>query len=177
MAKNISLLGADYPDVPAVQLPQTGGGTATFYDLEVTDGDPTLAWGQRSKVGTINETDLHVTMPLNPASASDNNPTLAFGSQSKVGTANGIDLHVTMPANPAINFIDGGTVTTDLNNLVTSGFYWISAAPQHSPEGFAFLIVAHVGNGNVLQMLIRPTKIYVRRNAGTWEDWKSVTLS
>ena len=37
MAKNISLLGADYPDVPAVQLPQTGGGTATFYDIEVID--------------------------------------------------------------------------------------------------------------------------------------------
>ena len=34
MAKNISLLGADYPNVPAVQLPQTGGGTATFYDLD-----------------------------------------------------------------------------------------------------------------------------------------------
>ena len=33
MAKNISLLGADYPNVPAVQLPQTGGGTATFYDI------------------------------------------------------------------------------------------------------------------------------------------------
>ena len=37
MAKNISLLGADYPDVPAVQLPQTGGGTATFYDIKVVD--------------------------------------------------------------------------------------------------------------------------------------------
>ena len=37
MAKNISLLGADYPDVPAVQLPQTGGGTATFYDIDVID--------------------------------------------------------------------------------------------------------------------------------------------
>ena len=37
MAKNISLLGADYPNVPAVQLPQTGGGVATFYDVEVTD--------------------------------------------------------------------------------------------------------------------------------------------
>lgn len=35
MAKNISLLGADYPGVPAVQLPQTGGGTATFYDIEI----------------------------------------------------------------------------------------------------------------------------------------------
>lgn len=37
MAKNISLLGADYPDVPAVQLPQTGGGAATFYDIQVVD--------------------------------------------------------------------------------------------------------------------------------------------
>jgi len=37
MAKNISLLGADYPDVPAVQLPQTGGGKATFYDINVVD--------------------------------------------------------------------------------------------------------------------------------------------
>ena len=37
MAKNITLLGADYPDVPAVQLPQTGGGTATFYDIAVID--------------------------------------------------------------------------------------------------------------------------------------------
>lgn len=32
MAQNITLLGASYTDVPAVQLPKTGGGTATFYD-------------------------------------------------------------------------------------------------------------------------------------------------
>ena len=32
MAKNITLLGADYPDVPAVKLPQTGGdGTHWIY--------------------------------------------------------------------------------------------------------------------------------------------------
>ena len=37
MAKNVSLMGADYPAVPAVQLPQTGGGTATFYDIQVVD--------------------------------------------------------------------------------------------------------------------------------------------
>lgn len=36
MAKNISLLGADYPDVPAVQLPKTGGGTALFTDIDDT---------------------------------------------------------------------------------------------------------------------------------------------
>ena len=34
MAKNITLLGANYPDVPAVDLPQTGGGTARFIDVD-----------------------------------------------------------------------------------------------------------------------------------------------
>lgn len=34
MAKSITLLGATYSDVPAVTLPQTGGGTATFYEYE-----------------------------------------------------------------------------------------------------------------------------------------------
>lgn len=33
MAQNISLLGADYPDVPAVVLPKTGGGSARFDDV------------------------------------------------------------------------------------------------------------------------------------------------
>lgn len=34
MAQDIELLGATYPDVPAVVLPTSGNGTATFYDLE-----------------------------------------------------------------------------------------------------------------------------------------------
>lgn len=33
MSQNITLLGVDYPTVPAVDLPKTGGGTARFYDL------------------------------------------------------------------------------------------------------------------------------------------------
>lgn len=32
MAQNITLMGASYSDVPAVELPKTGGGTATFVD-------------------------------------------------------------------------------------------------------------------------------------------------
>ena len=32
----------------------------------VSDNDPTLAWGTRSKVGDVAGTDLHVTMPSNP---------------------------------------------------------------------------------------------------------------
>lgn len=37
MGQNITLMGADYSDVPAVILPLTGGGTAEFVDT--TDGD------------------------------------------------------------------------------------------------------------------------------------------
>lgn len=35
---NITLLGASYTDVPAVTLPQTGGGTVTFYENGGSDG-------------------------------------------------------------------------------------------------------------------------------------------
>ena len=36
MAQNITLLGASYSNVPAVKLPKTGGGTATFTDVTDT---------------------------------------------------------------------------------------------------------------------------------------------
>ena len=41
MAQNITLLGASYSDVPSVELPKTGGGTASFTD--VTDTTATAA--------------------------------------------------------------------------------------------------------------------------------------
>lgn len=36
MAQNITLLGASYSNVPAVNLPKTGGGTASFTDVSDT---------------------------------------------------------------------------------------------------------------------------------------------
>ena len=41
MAQNITLLGASYSNVPAVNLPKTGGGTASFTDVS----DSTAAAG------------------------------------------------------------------------------------------------------------------------------------
>jgi len=37
--------------------------------VTVVDSDPTLSWGTRSKVGSVQGNDLHVTMPANPAPA------------------------------------------------------------------------------------------------------------
>ena len=39
MAKNISLLGADYQNVPSILLPQTGGGQASFVDITDTTAE------------------------------------------------------------------------------------------------------------------------------------------
>ena len=44
MAKSIRLLGATYSDVPAVDLPKTGGGTARFADIDETALVVTLSW-------------------------------------------------------------------------------------------------------------------------------------
>ena len=35
MAQNVTVQGASYSDVPAVTLPKTGGGSATFYDTTI----------------------------------------------------------------------------------------------------------------------------------------------
>lgn len=40
MAQNITLLGASYQNVPGVQLPKTGGGTAYFADPSPTTAEP-----------------------------------------------------------------------------------------------------------------------------------------
>lgn len=47
MAQNITLLGASYSAVPAVNLPKTGGGTATFTDVtDTTAGASDVASGK-----------------------------------------------------------------------------------------------------------------------------------
>jgi len=33
MAQNVTIAGASYTDVPAINVPKTGGGTATFLDI------------------------------------------------------------------------------------------------------------------------------------------------
>jgi hypothetical protein len=41
MAQNITLMGASYSNVPSVQLPKTGGGTATFDDTTISSNAAT----------------------------------------------------------------------------------------------------------------------------------------
>ena len=63
MAKNITLMGANYPDVPAVRLPKTGGGTAQFIDAddiqaEIGDLANLSTTAKNNLVAAINEARL-----------------------------------------------------------------------------------------------------------------------
>ncbi len=60
----------------------------------VTDGNPTLAWGTTSTVGTVGNTNLRVTMPSNPASGkqdavSTDTDSSAFGDNTAIATGFG----------------------------------------------------------------------------------------
>lgn len=52
MAKNITLMGANYSDVPSVVLPKTGGGTAEFTDT--SDADATASDIASGKTAYVN---------------------------------------------------------------------------------------------------------------------------
>lgn len=52
MSQNIALLGAQYSDVPSVQLPKVGGGTAQFDDT--TDANATAADIAQGKTAYVN---------------------------------------------------------------------------------------------------------------------------
>lgn len=89
--------------------------------VTVTDGDPTLGWGTRSKVGTVGGTDLHVTMPSNPdtwrpvvdnLTSTDTNKSLS-ANQGRILNSRMIkhkDLTDTNPMN--VNTRSGGAITT-----------------------------------------------------------------
>lgn len=68
MAKNITLMGANYSDVPAVQLPKTGGGVATFYDGDeiIKYKDYTLTPDSAIGSGTIGTRGAQKTQILYP---------------------------------------------------------------------------------------------------------------
>ena len=54
MAQNITLLGASYSDVPSVELPKTGGGTAQFDDTTIASNAASASDITSGKLAFVN---------------------------------------------------------------------------------------------------------------------------
>ena len=118
MAQNITLLGASYSDVPAVQLPKTGGGTARFDDCTVvTAGASDVASGK-----VFVASDGTVTT----GTASGGLPSDGAVLHVYALTGSTITLEKDSIVVATLSASDGHTDT--LNNLYSHWYYGISAA-------------------------------------------------
>ena len=118
MAKNISLLGADYPDVPAVTLPKTGGGTATFRDIDDTTAAAADVRSGKyfyTANGTKTQGSIANGTITNNTSGGTSSGTINRGSQIKIGTGYySSDKYYTAQANSGTKTITAsGTTSVD----------------------------------------------------------------
>lgn len=77
MAQNITLMGASYTNVPAVELPKTGGGKAVFTDT--SDANALASQILTGKKAYVNGTLLTGTAVLATASVTGNTLYLTDG--------------------------------------------------------------------------------------------------
>lgn len=118
MAKDISLLGADYPDVPGVTLPQTGGGTATFWNIDDTTaaaGDVLSGKYFYDDDGVKTEGSISTGTVTNNTSGGTSSGTVNRGNQIKIGAGYySADQYYTAQANSGTKTISSsGTISVD----------------------------------------------------------------
>lgn len=56
MAQNVTIAGASYSDVPAIEVPKTGGGTAAFFDTTIASNAASASDIASGKMAWVNGT-------------------------------------------------------------------------------------------------------------------------
>ena len=168
MAQNITLMNASYTDVPAVTLPKTGGGTATFTDVSPTTcTDSDVASGKiyfkadgSQSTGTASSGGITPTGNINITSAGSTDvtqyatATVASGSATASATKGTVTNHsvtVTPSVTRTAGYIttgsaNGTAVTVSASELV-SGSETKTENGTYDVTNLAELVVSVSGGG------------------------------
>lgn len=106
---NISLWGASYSDVPAVTLPQTGGGTVTFYE-NGGGGDITVEALSVTQNGTYTAQSGHA---YSPVTVSVPTPTPTLQTKTKTYTPTASQQTESVSADSGYDGLDTVSITVD----------------------------------------------------------------
>ena len=148
--------------------------------ITVTDSDPTLSWGTRSKVAEIQGSDIHVTMPANPAPAVIDNLT-------STSTTDALSANQGKVLNEKID--DQIPNNTNLNSYTTncvkrspttsSGVATLSNCPVSVP--FTFICTGAGSISGCVQCIITSGAIYTRRGTsqgfGSWYQFAGTAVT
>ena len=127
MAQNITLMGASYSDVPAVNLPKTGGGTARFTDATVTTA--TEADVTQGKV-FIKADGSTATGTASGGGGASNFVSGTFTTGSTTGTTQTVTIPYTGSGYPVavMVYIEGGVY----NNTSTGDTNWYNSVQRYA---------------------------------------------
>ncbi len=160
MSQNVSLWGATYSNVPAIDVPKSGGGTATFTD--VTDTTATASdvasgkyfytaagvktQGTSTSGGYITQ-DADGYVVLSPTNGV---PTLINKTITESGTYSASADGATGYSNVTVTV--GGTNIERVS--VGSSYYGISCYIEHEPKAFAIKYVTSVNPSSTYEYII-----------------------
>ena len=125
MAQNITLMGANYPDVPAVDLPKTGGGTARFVDLNEVNyaGSPSVGGNANTTnailYGTVDGTSTSTAFTATVSGLTAlTHGTCVMLKNGVVTSASGFTINVNgLGAKPVYNNMAAATADTTIFNI------------------------------------------------------------